>query len=162
MGTATAERTLPHDPQTVWQSIADFGGIHRFHPLVDKSPINAGAPSTGLGAERTCHFHDGNEIKERVVAFEDGRSLDVDIYEGTMPLASARARLEVIPSPNGRTTVRMSMEYTPKFGVLGKAMDALMMRRKFGSILDSVLAGLDHHLTTGETIGPKFRPSKAA
>lgn len=162
MGTITAERVLSHDPETTWRAIADFGGIHRFHPLVERSPINAGMPSTGLGAERTCHFHDGNAIHERVTAFDEGRSLDVEIYDGTMPLQSAHARMEVIATDSGRAKIRMSMEYTPKFGVLGKAMDALMMRRKFSAILDSVLAGLDHHLSTGETIGPKFRPSHAA
>ena len=162
MGSITVQRTVSHSPDIVWPALADFGGIYRFHPLVERSQVHPGTPTTGLGAERTCHFHDGNKIDERVVGFEDGKSLDVEIYEGTMPLKTARARMEIRPAGEGQTAVTMSMEYTPKFGVMGRAMDVLMMNRKFRQILTSVLAALDEHLTTGETIGPKFRPSKAA
>lgn len=44
--------------------------------------------------------------------------------EGAPSLWSwAHARMEVIPADNGHAEVRMSIEYTPKLGVLGKAMN---------------------------------------
>lgn len=157
MSTVTTDRTLDHEPEAVWAALADFGGIYRFHPLVHSSPISPGAPATGVGAERTCHFNDGNHVLERVVEFEEGSHLVVDIVEGSMPLQSARARMEIRPASNGKTTITMRMEYIPKFGLLGKAMDALMLKRKFASILDGVLAALGEHLKTGEVIGPEFK-----
>ncbi|MFT7520821.1 MAG: hypothetical protein ACI9MC_002972 [Kiritimatiellia bacterium] len=48
-----------------------------------------------------------------------------------------------------------------KYGPIGLAMDALMMRRAMKSSFNGLLAGLDHHLTTGETIARGWKPAVA-
>ena len=162
MSTVNVERVLPHDLETVWPVLADIGGIHRFHPLVAKSPNNPATPKTGMGAERTCHFHDGNQVVERVVGFEDRRRIEIAIVEGTMPIEDARAVMELEPMAGGKTKISFEMHYTPKFGIVGRAMDAVIIRRKFTSILGQVLEALDEHLTTGKLIDKDWRPKKAA
>lgn len=162
MTTVTIERTIDQTLPTVWGAFADFGGVARFHPFVQRSPLGEGTPAQGVGAERVCHFYDGNHVRERVLRSEDMRSMEVEITEGSMPLRSAVALIELSPTSEGQTRVSMSMTYEPKMGVLGKVMDALMMRRKFGQMLGLVLAGLDEHLRTGQTIERDFRPAAAA
>lgn len=161
MSNVNVERILPYDLETVWPVLADVGGIYRFHPFVASSPINPGAPTTGMGAERTCHFHDGNQVVERVTGFEEGRRLEIEIVDGTMPLASAHASMAVEPVGHDKTKIVFNMDYTPKFGIVGKAMDAMMMRRKFTSILTQVLVALEEHLATGKVIGKDWRPKAA-
>ena len=46
----------------------------------------------------------------------------------------------------------MTMDYDMKWGPLGWLMNVLMLRPIMGKLLASVLAGLDHHLVTGERI----------
>lgn len=158
MSSITVERTFDHPRDAVWNALADFGGIYRFHPLVEHSPLNDG-PSQGLGAERTCHFYDGNHIQERVVDVQDQQAIEVEIFEGSMPLACANARFELESDQQTSTHLRMTLRYEPKFGVLGRVMDTLMMRRKFTGMMTLLLGALDEHLRTGELIGKDFRPA---
>ena len=39
-----------------------------------------------------------------------------------------------------------------RFGILGRLMDAMMVRREFTKIVPKVLAGLKHHVETGELV----------
>lgn len=157
MSTVSIDRTLDQPLHAVWAAFDDFGGVYRFHPFVERSPLADNTPAEGLGAERVCHFYDGNHVRERVTGRDPLRSLDVEITEGSMPLRCANAHIELHPEGTG-TRVRMTMRYEPSMGVLGKVMDRLMMRRKFAQLLTTVLAALDEHLRTGETIGKGFRP----
>jgi carbon monoxide dehydrogenase subunit G len=145
----------------VWQALSQFDQIYRFHPRVSHSP-RVGSINSGVGASRVCHFHDGNKITEKVVAWEEGRSLTVEIVEGSMPLSCARAHIEVEPLGPDRTRVLFHMAYDPKYGILGRAMDALMMRSQFQKILGQVLEGLELHLESGATVGPDLRVQAAA
>ncbi|MEO0601379.1 MAG: SRPBCC family protein [Myxococcota bacterium] len=152
MSIVWVQREITHAPAAVWEVVADIGGIHRFHPAVARSPLT-GSQERGVGAERTCHFHDGNHIDERVVAWEEGHSLEVDIVRGSFPLVRARARFVLEPVPTG-TRVTMRMDYKPKFGPVGFVMDQLMMKRQFRGLMARILEGLETHLSTGQIIGP--------
>ncbi|MCH9684072.1 MAG: SRPBCC family protein [Deltaproteobacteria bacterium] len=161
MATIQINRTVSHLPEAVWAAFADFGGVHRFHPMVEHSPLHESAPQQGLGAERTCHFYDGNEVQERIVRWTDQQAMEIEVFGGSMPLRDANVRIELSPRGNG-TTVQISMHYVPKFGVVGRLMDTLMIRRKLSSTLGLLLDALDEHLRTGKPIGPDFAPAKAA
>lgn len=152
MSKVTITRTVHAPKDQVWNAWADFGGIAKFHPYVDTSPLLS-EQTEGVGTERQCNFYDGNHVKERVVNVVPGEEMTVDIVEGSMPLLCARAHIALEALGPDRTEVRMTMDYTPKWGFVGKAMDALMMRRQFTTILDDVLSALDAHLETGKPIG---------
>ena len=62
----------------------------------------------------------------------------------------------------GRTQVDVSMEYKAKYGPVGVVLDLLMLKRMLGPSLDRLLAGLDHYITTGETIGKGWKPNQVA
>jgi uncharacterized protein YndB with AHSA1/START domain len=162
MGTVTVSRTLDHSANDVWSVLADFGGIHRWSASVESSPINAGTPPTGVGAERNCHLYDGNHIQERITQSVDQRRLALEIFDTSMPLRSADAVFELSPSAEGGTELTMTMSYVVKFGLLGKAMDGLLLRRKMTSSLDRLLITLDEHLTTGAVIDKGWSPNDTA
>lgn len=161
MSQIQVEHTVHAAQARVWAALADFGGIYRFHPRVERSPLLS-EQAQGVGAQRRCEFHDGNQVVERVSAIEQGRSITIDIVEGSMPLARARAKISLEPIDAQRTSVVFDMDYDPKFGWLGKAMDRVMMRAQFKKILGEVLEGLDTHLATGAVIGPDGRAIGAA
>ncbi|MCO4746711.1 MAG: SRPBCC family protein [Proteobacteria bacterium] len=161
MPTIFVSRTVRATPAQVFAALNDFGGVHRYHPLVASSPLEEGSAAGGVGAARTCHFHDGNHVLERVVGAVEGEQLTVDIVDGSLPIRDARAIFDLTPEGGG-TRMELRMTYTPPFGVLGTVLNALVIKRKFTGNLDMLLAALDHHLQTGETIEKGWTPLAAA
>ena len=39
----------------VWDLVSDMGGVYKYHPLVDKSPVLSES-AFGIGAKRRCEF----------------------------------------------------------------------------------------------------------
>lgn len=146
-------RTIGVPADRVWEVVDDIGAVYRYHPLVERSPIRNGIPS-GEGAERVCHFVGGNRITERITDYEPGAGYTINIIEpGKFPLKSAAARFSVHPLGPARTRVGFDMRFQPKFGLVGWLMGKTVMRSQFRKVLDGVLAGLETHLRTGETVG---------
>jgi hypothetical protein len=148
----TVERTVNLPSEQIWPILADFGGAYKFHPLVAHSPL-IGDRTTGLGAQRRCEFYDGNHVTEEIVSWDEGRSMVVEITEGSMPLNCATAKIELSPAGPGKTTLLFSMNYEPKFGPLGWVMDKLMLKRSFTSLIGQVIEGVETHGRTGALIG---------
>ena len=159
MSQITVSHTVDAPASRVWAALADFSGVHRFHPYVQKSPLLS-EQNGGVGAMRRCDFYDGNHIVERVSAWNEGHSLKIDIVEGSMPLVRAQGEMAVEPIDEQRSRVHFKMDYTPKFGAVGKMMDALMMRRQFNKLAGEVLDGLQTHLQTGAIVGRGGQPER--
>jgi len=136
----------------VWAALSDFKGIHRFHPRIERADLLT-AENCGLGAERVCHMYGGKDhVTERIVEWQEGRSLAVSILDTTMPLESAWARLAVEPD-GAASRVTFEMRYQPRYGLIGRIMDTAFMGRMMRTLGEQLLAGLEHHLRTGETVG---------
>ncbi|MEZ4339237.1 MAG: SRPBCC family protein [Sandaracinaceae bacterium] len=152
-------RHVDAPPSRVWEALADFGGIYKFHPLVERSPLLT-EQARGLGAERRCEFVDGHHVCERVIGWDEGRSLQIEVYDGSMPLACAEGTLTVAPASGG-ADVTFAFGYEPTMGFVGRIMDALVMRRRMTDTLDKILVGLGAHLRTGAGIGRDGAPVAA-
>ena len=137
-----------------WRILSDFGGIHKFHPTVETSPIIHG-DETGLGATRRCHFTDGSSVVERVIAWEEGRSYEVELSEFSMPFKSATARLSVAPSGLEKSVLTMEINAVVKYGPLGWLMANLMMRPMMKSMFKKTFRGLESHANTDQVINGK-------
>ena len=143
MGKVRVELQISAPATDVWNALADYGGIHKFHPNVDKSFVLEGSPSEGMGAQRRCDLSDGkNHVLERVTEWIPGESYTVDIYDGTMPLRTAQATVGVEASSPMTSIAFMEMDYLPKFGIIGRIMDVFMMQQQMNRIGSNVLTGL--------------------
>ncbi len=145
-------RTIDVPAEEAWKIIDDFGSVHQYHPLVERSPIKNGVAS-GLGAERVCHFDNGDAITERITAYEAGREYTVEITDpGKFPLKTAVANIALTSLDNNRSRVRFEMSLQPRYGPIGWLMGATVMQSQFRKILSQVLAGLETHAQTGEIV----------
>ena len=143
-----------------WEILDDFGGVYRYHPTVEKSPIDNGIAS-GLGAERVCHFDNGDQIRERVTGYEKGQEYTVEIIDpGRFPLKTGKARLSLDSVDEDRSRFTFEMNFEPKYGLLGWIMGATVMQTQFRKILGQILEGFETHATTGEIVSR--RPLQAA
>ena len=162
MHEVNVDRVIDVSAEDAWAILNDFGSIYRFHPLVERSPIKNGV-SSGIGAQRVCHFHDGNQITEEITDYEAGVGYEVEITDpGNFPLQRAVARLSVEPLSGERSRVSFRMAFKPKFGPLGWVMGKTVMAGQFRKILGRVLAGLEEHAQTGEVVGRKPHSAVAA
>lgn len=62
----------------------------------------------------------------------------VDIYDGTIPLKSATARIAMAPLTAGRTELTFSISFVPKLGLVGRLLGPLMkrqMRKQIGQLV---------------------------
>lgn len=162
MADITLKRTIAVPFDRVWDVLADFGGVHRYHPGVETSPVTDGTPSSGVGSERVCNLYDGNHLTERVSESVDGERLVIEVVDSSMPLSSGVGSFELNPIAANETEVTLNMRYAVKFGPLGALMDKLLLERTMNKGLDALLAGLDQHVRTGETIGKGWKPSQVA
>jgi hypothetical protein len=111
----------------VWRSWDQFGAIDAFNPNLTRSFLLNGRAPTGLGAKRQCDFKDGkNYIREEIIAYRPDEMMKVDIYDGTVPLKSATAQINLTSISASQTTVTFTMMFTPKFGLFGKLLIPLM------------------------------------
>lgn len=152
MHKVVVERELQVPVAKAWEILNDFGAVYKYHPLVERSPIDNGIAS-GLGAERICHFDNGDQIKERITGYEAGEEYTVEIIDpGDFPLKTAEARLSLRSVDADRSRVRFEMSFQPKYGPVGWVMGATIMQTQFRRILADVLAGLERHAKTGELV----------
>lgn len=152
MSQVTVTRLVPSPAAEVWEALADFGGIHRFHPGVQRSPIVNDTPR-GPGATRTCYFYGGGEATEQVVSLTEGESMVVDVLSGPLPFEDVRAIFSVAPAGDQETHVTIEMDFRAD---PGPSLDAL--RAQLGGLLGGILRGLETHLETGALIGPGGAP----
>jgi uncharacterized protein YndB with AHSA1/START domain len=152
MSQVVLEHTISAPLSKVWDALADFGGIHKFHPGVDRSPI-INDKGTGCGAKRTCHFYQGMAITEEIIEFKPGESLTIAVPEPPMPVEDMRTIFAVQQLGPTQTKVIVEMSYRPKLGPVGALMNAVVLRGRIRSLVGKVLEGLQRHLETGAYIG---------
>lgn len=158
MADVTVSKTVKAPVEKVFSIWNDeFGDIYKFNPnlkdsyLLDDSPSNS-----GLGALRQCDLADGkNWIREKVISATQNKQIVIDIYEGTMPLKSAKATFDFVALPHGVTKVSMTMSFIPKGGFLGLLIVPLLSMKFRGMLSDL----LDSNAAYAER-GVQFNPTR--
>lgn len=136
----------------VWASWDDYGNIVKFNPNLKGSHLLLEDKETGIGAKRQCDMADGkNHIREEIIGYTPNKEMVIDIYDGTMPLKSARATIRLDQQGPSRTKVTMKMEFVPKMGLLGKAM-VPMMKPMFRKMLNALLVANAAFVERGEEV----------
>lgn len=122
-----------------WASWDDFANINAFTPNLRRSSLIDDRASSGLGAQRLCELADGrNYLRERITAYVPGHMMDVEIYESTLPLKSASARVTVSPVTDHQSRVSFTFRFEPAMGLLGRMM-VPMMKARFARMLRKML-----------------------
>ncbi len=147
MPNVEAEAQVHAPKERVWAELADFGEIARWNPVIARSYLTSQQP-TGVGAARHCDFRGSGYIEEQAVQWEEGRALGVEVTGSSLPLKEASIRF-ILREEDETTAVRVQLEYTPRWGLLGKLLDRLYGRRRFRRTMQSVVAGLKRQVERG-------------
>ena len=159
MSTAKLTRTLNAPASKIWTVLSDFSNIQIFHPNV-QDVDQLGEVDRGLGAARRCNFYGGGSAVEKIISWDDERQFfTCTVTEFAAPMLDVTAGMGVNKIDSNRSEVYLEMNYVPKWGVLGKIMDVLVLRMAMRHTFNKVLKGLQLHLETGEVIGKNGKPA---
>jgi hypothetical protein len=131
----------------VWASWNDFGNIFKFNPnLADSRLITDTSKPTRVGTRRQCDLSDGkNWVREEIIDYRPMQRMTIAVYESTVPVKSMLVKLEFEEISALRTRVRLTADFEPKFGVLGRLMIPLM-KKEFEKLLGAMLDGNAEYL----------------
>jgi carbon monoxide dehydrogenase subunit G len=140
--------------EKVWTVLADLGAIQQFNPGVKKSYYTSESRQ-GVGASRVCELRPLGAIEESALDWQEGKSFTLDIrpLSKAPPFKKATGRFQ-LDSVGQKTRVALDIDYTLRFGLLGRLLDALMVRPQFRKAVPELLLGLKHHVETGEPVDP--------
>ena len=145
----------------VWEVLADFGGICRWNPGVSHS-YSTSENNHGLNATRHCDLlKNGDYLEEQILEWRDGESFKVNIYETNLPLHRNVVKFSIEADGSG-TIVTVAPDYALKYGLLGRLMNQIVVRRQFKKGMEDLLAGLKYHIETGELVGDRVPDMAAA
>ena len=134
--------------EKVWRTLANLKSVKFTNSMVKTVKIIS-PNKEGVGSARHCDFKDGKFVEERVTAFERNKSISFELYKHQWPLVFMRWTNKL--EKHGNNTLLISdTEYELKFGIVGKIMNALIMRRKFSQIIDDALEKLKRYAEKGE------------
>ena len=147
-------------PEAVLDLLADITTVDRWNTHVKKVEL-ASTKKQGLGASRVCHFHDGTSLKETVTEMDDSH-IKMEVSEFSLPLNEMSIEFTVSPSTRyaDGTDLTFSAHYNVKYGPIGYLLGVTVLKMKLHDVQTKILAGIDHHLATGERIGKDFDFSK--
>lgn len=147
MGTFRTAITIQAPRETVWEVVADIGAIDRWNPGVLESHRTT-QEGDGLGAGRHCDLGAKNYLVEEVVEWEPPKRLTMRITDTNLPFETADIRFTLEPD-DGATRVTVSPLYRLRFGLLGRLLDLLFVRRTYRKGMLALLQGLKRYVEDG-------------
>lgn len=146
-------------PQRVWRELADLESVRHYNPMAHRVVITTSA-RTGPGAARRCEGPQG-AFCERIVAWDEGREITIELTESKWPVRGMRWTTRLQPDAAG-TLMLQETSYELKFGLLGKALDALILKRKLKAGIQDVLRRFQDHVEGRARDVPAAQASRQA
>ncbi|MEM7599262.1 MAG: SRPBCC family protein [Pseudomonadota bacterium] len=105
MASVDVSSVIGADVDRVWAVVRDFNAMPNWHPLIDRSRIEEGAPSDQVGCVRNFYLTDGGNIREKLLSQSDREhSFWYSILDSPMPLTNYVAGLELQRITDGNRT----------------------------------------------------------
>lgn len=126
----------------VWNALKFVGEIDKFHPMVKKSyPISD--KKSGLDTIRHCDLLPMGQMKEKVVEWKEGKSITLEVVGGKMlpPYLFMKGKVD-LEELGEKTKVEFTFSYQLKYGLLGRLMNALLIKPQFRKAPPKYVSGL--------------------
>ncbi len=144
MTALTNEITIDAPRAKIWKILATLPELAAYDPSVSAAKVIS-PTNTGPGAAREVTMKDGKHwFKEKVTEFEPGERLTFELTACNFPI-KILTHTYSFSETAGNTTVTQVMRYEPKFGLLGKLMDAAVIRPNSDKGVKAFFAGLKEH-----------------
>ena len=144
MGKIINEITINASIDKIWSILTNLELLDQYDPTVKKSTL-IGNEKTGLGARRKVDMLDGkNWFDEKITVFEKNKALTYQLSDCSFPVEGLKHSYSFEAVGNQIKVVQV-MEYTVKFGFLGKLLDAIMIRKQSDAGIKKFFGGLKQY-----------------
>ena len=135
------EITINAPIEKIWNALTDLELLDKYDPTVKKSSLLSDQ-KTGIDAKRKVHMLDGkNWFDEKITVFEKDSALTYQLTDCSFPIKGLKHSYS-FEKIGDQTKVKQTMEYTVKFGLFGKLLDALMIRKQSDAGIKKFFVGL--------------------
>ena len=154
--------TIEAPRQAVWQVLSNLELLDHYDPGVRSSRLLDGPDAgddgsarsvLGLGATRRCDLRPRGWFVERVVRWQPDQALAFDLVTCSLPVHQLRHDYTLTETGaiggTCATTVTQTMTYQLKYGLAGRLLDALVVRRQFDRGIKAFLRGLSEQVRSG-------------
>ena len=132
MTTLNNEITVNAPIEKIWEALSVIDTLDKFDPTVKKSTALTSSKS-GIGAKRKVDMLDGkNWFEEKVTQYKPMEELTYQLTDCTFPI-DGLSHSYTFEKFGEKTKVKQVMQYKVKFGLLGKVLDKLMIRKQTSS-----------------------------
>jgi len=141
-----ANEVTIHGPiEKIWAALTNTEALELYDPTVRKSTAISSEKS-GPGAKRRVEMTDGkNWFEEKVTVFKPNEALTYELTACSFPVERLSHHYSFEIS-NGHVKVKQVMRYQVKFGLFGKLLDALMIRKQSDKGIKKFMAGLKSYV----------------
>ena len=147
MTTIHNEITVNAPVEKIWEALTNIELLDKYDPTVKKSTALSENKS-GLNAKRKVLMLDGkNWFDEKVTVFKPNEALTYQLTDCSFPIAGLKHSYSFEKVGN-QTKVKQVMEYTVKFGLFGKLLDSLMIRKQSDRGIKKFFTGLKSYAET--------------
>jgi ligand-binding SRPBCC domain-containing protein len=141
MATLRNEIVINAPIEKIWASLSGIEELEKYDPTVARSWALTTLKS-GVGAARKVEMKDGkNWFEERVTRWIPNQALAYELTACSFPVQGLSHTYSFEPAGQG-IRVRQIMEYRVKFGLLGRVLDALMIRKRSDAGIKQFMQGL--------------------
>ncbi|MFU8815234.1 MAG: SRPBCC family protein [Pseudomonadales bacterium] len=148
MFTVCAEQRLRAPGPRVWEVVQDLGGHHRFNPLIESTIITNDVP-VGEGAEREVRLYDGSSMCQRIVDYQPGRSMIIEVIESEHWVRHYVIEISVEPESEDSCVLAYRVSFQMPLGWLGYPL-GLIYKPLLRSRYNHMLRGLERYVLTGQ------------
>jgi ribosome-associated toxin RatA of RatAB toxin-antitoxin module len=130
--------------EKIWEALSSIEELEKFDPAVKKS-VALSPAKNGLGAKRKVDMKDGkNWFEEKQTEFKPNEALTYQLTDCSFPILGLNHSY-TFEKTGTQVKVKQVMQYTVKFGFLGKILDSLMIRKQTNSGIQKFFVGLKEY-----------------
>ena len=145
MATLTNEIAINAPIKKIWEALSNMEGLENLDPNVKKSTAISQVKS-GIGAKRKVDMQDGkNWFEEKITGFKPNDSITYELTACSFPVQNLKYTY-TLEKLGSQIKVKQVMEYQIKFGLLGKLLDSLMIRKQYVKGIKGFFDGLKSYI----------------
>ncbi len=140
----TAETHINAPASEVWDLLKEFGDVSEWAPGVTKS-YHLNAKRSGVGTARHCDIKGFGSIQEYVTEWQEGVGFTYSVTP-LGPLTESHSRWTISAIDGQNSKLRVTLSYDIRFGLFGKLLHKLVMRKKLERALPETVDSVRDHV----------------
>ena len=127
--------------EKIWDALANIEMLDKYDPTV-KTSIALSENKSGLNAKRKVQMLDGkNWFDEKVTVFKPNEALTYQLTDCSFPIKGLQHSYS-FEKIGDQIKVKQVMQYSVRFGLFGKLLDAMMIRKQSDNGIKKFFLGL--------------------